>query len=121
MTPTLLANHKIKNNILMTENNTYLKFDKTGKVVVGCSHDAINVVIPDGVTKIAEDAFAHCHSLTSVEIPNSVKKIEEWAFNDCTSLISIVIPNRVKIIEEFTFVGCISLNSVIIPNSITRR
>lgn len=50
-----------------------------------------DVVIPDSVTSIGENAFYWCKSLTSITIPDSVTSIGDRAFEDCTSLTSIKI------------------------------
>jgi len=39
-----------------------------------------NVIIPDSVTRIDDDAFFGCSGLTSIEIPNSVASIGHTAF-----------------------------------------
>ena len=48
------------------------------------------LVIPEGVTSIGEDAFAYCRGLTSVTIPASVTSIGNVAFAECSSLESVV-------------------------------
>ena len=45
--------------------------------------------IPDSVTKIGNNAFYFCDSLTSVNIPDSVTKIGNKAFYFCESLTSV--------------------------------
>ena len=48
-----------------------------------------DVVIPNGVTSIGEEAFKNCDSLTSITIPDNVTSIGDHAFYDCSSLTSI--------------------------------
>lgn len=77
------------------------------------------VIIPDGVKRIGESAFASCPSLTDVEIPDSVTSIGKYAFYDCTGLRSIKITNGVISINKGTFEDCRSLTRVVIPNGVT--
>lgn len=101
-----------------------------------------SVTIPDGVTEIADYAFANCKSIKSVvipesvsrigigafysnwklsfvSIPQSVSEIREITFADCTSLTSVVIPEGVTAIEYGLFTACESLTSVVIPQGVT--
>lgn len=50
-----------------------------------------NIIIPNSVTSIKDEAFAYCSGLTSVIIPNSVTNIGRWAFAYCSGLTSITI------------------------------
>ncbi len=77
------------------------------------------VTIPDSVTSIDSYAFEDCTGLTSVTIPNSVTSIDQFAFSGCTGLTRIDIPNGVTYISQYTFKNCKSLTSVSIPNSVT--
>ena len=60
---------------------------------------AVRVVIPEGVTEIAGDAFILCKELESVVFPNSVSLIPPQAFSSerHQKLKSVVIPARVSI------------------------
>ena len=64
------------------------------------------VVIPDSVTSIGDDAFSGCASLTSITIPDSVTSIGEEAFSGCESLAGITIPDSVTSIGEDAFWNC---------------
>ncbi len=76
-------------------------------------------VIPEGYTKIGENAFRGCTDLTSIEIPNSITEIGGAAFYDCTGLTSIKIPDSVTKFGAEAFRNCTSLTSIEIPNSVT--
>ena len=78
-----------------------------------------DVVIPDGVTSIGEDAFRNCGTLTSVVIPEGVTSIGWHAFSGCSSLTSITIPEGVTGIGWCAFSGCSSLTSITIPEGVT--
>ncbi len=79
----------------------------------------VDLVIPQGITKINAYAFENCSSLTSITIPNSVTSIGEKAFCNCSSLTSITIPNSVTSIGRGAFSNCSSLTNITIPNSVT--
>ena len=78
-----------------------------------------DVVIPDGMTEIEDEAFRDCENLKTVIIPNSVKSIGESAFEDCSGLTSVAIPDSVTSIGDCAFDGCSGLTNVTIPDSVT--
>lgn len=78
-----------------------------------------DLVIPNNVKSISNNAFTGCSGLTSVTIPNDLTYIGEYAFHGCTSLTTFVIPDSVTSICQHTFSGCSGLTSVIIPSSVT--
>lgn len=53
-----------------------------------------DVTVPDGVTAIADHAFAHCQWLTTIRIPDSVTELGESPFRDCENLTGIHIPRH---------------------------
>ena len=50
--------------------------------------------------------------ITQADIGNTVTRIDENAFDYCTTLTSVMIPNSVTIIENDAFRGCSGLTSV---------
>lgn len=77
-----------------------------------------DVIIPDGVTTIGDEAFEEYDVLTSVTIPDSVTSIGSWAFFNCANLSYINIPNSVTHIGGWTFSNCTNLKSITIPDSV---
>ena len=70
-----------------------------------------NIVIPDGVEVIGQDAFSG-KDMTSVTIPSSVTKIERTAFYGCENLESITIPASVNSIGQLAFSHCTKLKNI---------
>ena len=75
---------------------SYLETAENGKA---CSKD---VVIPNGVTNIAENAFKD-QELTSVEIPESVTEIEAYAFVGNSFSSYVYIPNENANVDTSAF------------------
>ena len=76
------------------------------------------IVIPQGVTEIADNAFEHCMHLVSVEIPDGVTKIGNMAFHHSFKLTSVTMPDSVTSIGEYAFLFCQSLQSMHIPQNL---
>ena len=74
-----------------------------------------HLVIPNGVTSIAQNAFYLCATVTSVEIPDTVTSIGAWAFLSCEGLTAITVPESVTSIEMCAFAGCIGLKEITLP------
>ena len=79
-----------------------------------------DVVIPESVTIIGENAFYGCTGLTSVTIPKGVTEIKNYAFKNCSNLKSIDIPESITTIGQDCFKGCTSITSITIPEGITK-
>ena len=125
----------------------------TGRLVIDYSVDTIGayafgncdlteVIIPDSVTKIENDAFEFNMHMTKVEIPETVTEIGNYAFWSCymlsdyeipphitkinyesfayTAKPEVVIPQGVTEIADYAFCGCGSTTKVTIPDSVTK-
>ncbi|MCR5361124.1 MAG: leucine-rich repeat domain-containing protein [Bacteroidales bacterium] len=92
-----------------------------------------DVVIPDGVVSIGENAFKNCTALTGISIPESVTSIGNDAFRDCTGLTKADFAS-VKSLCEIEFGTYLSnplslayhlyingeeISDLIIPNGVT--
>jgi uncharacterized repeat protein (TIGR02543 family) len=83
------------------------------------------VVIPDGVTSIAANAFSRYNKLddderiTSVTIPNTVTAIGIGAFRDNRNVSSLTIGTAVTSIGNDAFNNLYGLTTLVIPGSVT--
>ena len=91
------------------ENEAYVrKADKdlTGTVVIPETVTQNGIVYT--VTVIDENAFEDCQ-LSEIVIPNGVRNISEEAFDGCTNLTAVYIGKNIESIGEDAFSGCDNL------------
>lgn len=77
-----------------------------------------DIVIPDSVKKIEDNAFLGCDSLKSVTIPESVVTIGKNAFRNCISLTEAKVLSNGTTVGEDAFGNCPSLTSVVLSGSV---
>lgn len=80
--------------------------------------NAVDVVIPDGVTEIAPDVFNECPSLESLVFPDSVKSLPHSMVSLCMKLRSVVLPSGIAAIPDGVFFGCRELKEIAIPEGV---
>ncbi len=76
------------------------------------------IVIPEGITEIAEGVFMDCTQIEKVTLPSTLKVIGVGAFKDCTNLKEINIPYGLEIIASRAFENCTSVYMVL-PDTVT--
>lgn len=76
------------------------------------------LVVPNGVTLIANRAFSGCNAFTSIILPESLGSIGDGAFEGCSCVSVISIPNNVKTIGNEAFSECSSLSEINIGNGV---
>lgn len=103
---------------LLTPERAYAKSDSDfvieNGVLTEYQGSGGDVIIPDGVTKIGDNAFSGCSSLTSVTIPDSVTEIGTYAFDVCSKLKEFTIPKNVTKLGFTILVDCDSLEKITI-------
>jgi hypothetical protein len=99
-------------------------------------------VIPEGVERIGDYAFAYCYRLGTITIPSTVTSVGDGAFvlsglnsltlpegatsigisafDNCRSLSQAAIPNTVTNIGQRAFAACFNLKGITIPTSLAR-
>jgi hypothetical protein len=78
------------------------------------------LVIPNGVKKLNNYAFAGCTSITGVVVPDSVASIGSWSFFECSNLAKADFADGMTEIGTETFYGCEQLSEIILPKSVTK-
>lgn len=77
------------------------------------------VVFPEGLISIEEDAFSNT-SLRTLNFPSTLVNIDANAFSHCALLTSVNLPKSLRTIGEYAFRGCSSLFSVELPQGVER-
>ncbi len=103
--------------------STGLGYEVSG--IADFSYEGIKLVIPSTynnlpVTKISNEGFYKCLTLTFVEIPQSILSVGENAFKECINLSEVKIEkdSKLTIIENGAFSSCHSLKSFSIPKKV---
>ncbi len=120
MESNLFANCKGLTEITCDENNPVFRAEgnclirrEDSAVVAGCKTS----VIPDGVKKIEQRAFASS-AVTKMVFPASVTEIGKEAFYFATELEEIALPEGLVSVGYLAFHECPELQSVTLPESV---
>ena len=75
-------------------------------MLVGYPEDEAEVVVPSGVTALANGLFWGAESLRRVVLPDGLRSLGGDTFYGCPRLAEIVIPESVEVIGDNPFAGC---------------
>lgn len=87
-------------------------FVMDGSTLVGYQGPGGYIQIPDGVTAIADQAFAGNATITGVVFPASLQSIGSGAFAGCSNLASLHIPDSVTSVGASAFANCTGLAEI---------
>lgn len=76
------------------------------------------VIMPDSVTRIGSIAFGWTQ-ITSIKISENATEIADGVFRQCENLSSVILPKNLTSIPIDMFDGCSSLTSIQIPEGVT--
>ncbi len=89
-------------------------YSEDGTEIISALPNIMEAIIPEGVTKIRDGAFADCGALGYVEFPTTLEEIGSRAFENCVSLMDAELLN-IKM-GEFVYAGCTGIEAVIISS-----
>ena len=81
------------------------------------NYNITSIILPPNLKSIGKTALGGLDKLTTIEIPDGVINIGEWALYK-TGLTSITFPSSMSQIESHVLAGCGQLVSIVIPSSI---
>ncbi len=87
----------------------------------GCFHGClalINVILPQTLTYMGDEAFFRCKSLGGITIPKSVTYMGNSVFAYCDGLASVFIEAPLTELPPWTFYGCNALSVLWLPSSV---
>ncbi len=77
-----------------------------------------SIDIPDSVTEMGSAVFQYCSSLETVKIGSGIKKINNTMFNH-SGLKKVYIPDSLTGIGKEAFANCVNFAEITIPNAVT--
>lgn len=87
--------------------------------IVKCADNGQEIVVPDGIRVIGDQAFKECLKLERVVLPESLERIEDQAFRGCTRLKEITLDERVEYVGHSAFRDCVRLERLTVTNPST--
>ena len=83
-------------------------------------NDEFEVIIPEGISEIEENAFAKANWIKKIVLPSALRIIEKEAFFHFIYLEEVVISEGIEVIGEKAFEGCYNLRKINLPASLRK-
>lgn len=101
-----------QNPVYSSINGVLYNKSKTELLLYPYGRASLIFAVPDGVTKIGNNAFAQNKTLIEISLPESLKTIGGFSFAGCKALEYIDIPASVTEIGGKSFAACPALTEV---------
>ncbi len=77
------------------------------------------IILPEGLSEIGEQAFDSCENLRYVHFPESLTQIAEGAFCRCRSLRDVRLFEGLQALGRYAFFKCKDLNRIELPDTLS--
>lgn len=77
------------------------------------------VILPEGLIEIGQNAFEYCSAIENITVPASVQMIGDYAFSGCDSLTELILEDGIGNISGYALTNCPSIKNIVIPDSAT--
>lgn len=78
------------------------------------------VILPESLREIGAEAFRGCLMMQTAALPEGLCRIGEGAFSDCVKLLRVAVPTQIQSLERRVFRGCRALQEVSLPQGLCR-
>lgn len=103
-------------NDAIIDNGVIFSIDK--KTIYYASDSVVEFIIPDGVEKIGDAAFANCDNIKEIVAPPALVEIGNYSFQYCKQLSEFKCESNIMSIGNFAFTGCENLKSFTLSNAL---
>ncbi|MDE6332220.1 MAG: leucine-rich repeat protein, partial [Muribaculaceae bacterium] len=76
------------------------------------------LILPEGITRIGNNALAHLRLTSTLIIPESVKVFDPWCFQCIGDEATIVLPNSYESVGDCAFYGCAATFELKLPSTL---
>ena len=101
----------------ITLNNS--EFEISNGVLKAYKGTGGRVVVPSGVTELANGAFRDKSSITELILPEGLEVIGDHSIRDCKNLYNLVLPKTLKSVGRCGLSGCEQLKEIVFPEGFT--